>query len=50
VFAIFYQPPLAGTLTMIVATLTLVVGVGLCASISILQQKPVTYLREARQD
>jgi putative ABC transport system permease protein len=46
---IAYQPLLGSTLIMIAATHVLVVGVGMGASISILQQKPIGYLRDERQ-
>ena len=45
-----YQPFLGSTVIMIAATLVLVIGVGLGASVSILQQKPIAYLRDERQD
>jgi len=50
VFNIAYQPLLGSTVIMIAATLVLVIGVGLGASISILQQKPISYLRDERQE
>ena len=46
VFAIAYRPMLGATLIMIVATLLLVVGVGLGASLSILHRKPAAFLRD----
>jgi putative ABC transport system permease protein len=46
VFDIVYQPLLGSTVMMILATLVLVIGVGLGASISIIQQKPIAYLRD----
>jgi len=49
-FNITYQPLVGGTVIMLVATLVLVVGVGLAASISILQQKPIGFLRDERED
>lgn len=50
VFDIAYQPLLGSTLVMIAGMLVVVVGVGLGASVSILQQKPINYLRDERQD
>ncbi|MBU1233914.1 MAG: FtsX-like permease family protein [Proteobacteria bacterium] len=50
VFSIAYQPLLSSTLVMIAGMLVIVVGVGLGASVSILQQKPINYLRDERQD
>ena len=50
VFNIAYQPLIGGTVIMIAATLVLVIGVGLSASISILQQKPIGYLRDEGQN
>ncbi len=50
VLNIAYQPLLGSTVMMIAATLVLVVAVGLGASVSILQQKPISYLRDERQD
>jgi putative ABC transport system permease protein len=50
VLNIAYQPLLGSTVFMIAATLVLVIGVGLGASVSILQQKPISYLRDERQD
>ena len=50
VLNIAYQPLLGSTVMMIAATLVLVVGVGLGASVSILQQKPISYLRDEKQD
>jgi hypothetical protein len=35
---------------MVAATLLLVVGVGLAASVSILQQKPIHFLRDEEQE
>jgi len=50
IFNIAYQPSLGSMVVMIAATHVLVVGVGLGASVSILQQKPIGYLRDERQD
>ncbi len=50
IFDIAYQPVLGSTVFMIAATLVLVIGVGLGASVSILQQKPIVYLRDEIQD
>jgi putative ABC transport system permease protein len=50
VLNIDYQPLLGSTIIMIAATLVLVIGVGLGASISILQKKPISYLRDERQN
>ncbi len=49
VLNISYQPFPGSTASMIAATFVLVVGVGLGASVSILQQKPISYLRDERQ-
>ncbi len=48
VFSIAYQPAWGSTLIMIAMTLVLVIGVGLGASISIIQQKPIAYLRDEK--
>jgi len=48
VFNIPYQALPASTAIMVAATLVLVIVVGLGASISILQQKPIGYLRDER--
>lgn len=45
VFGIHYEPLIGDTVIMIALTLVLVIGVGLGASVSILQQKPIVYLR-----
>ena len=45
---IAYQPMVGATLVMIAVTLVLVIGVGLGASVSILQQKPIAYLRDEK--
>ena len=50
VLDIAYKPFIGSTIIMITATLILVIGVGLGASVSILQQKPISYLRDERQD
>ena len=46
---ITYQPFWGSTVSMVAATLVLVIGVGLGASVSILKQKPIAYLRNERQ-
>ena len=43
-----YKPLWGATLIMIAVTLVLVIGVGLGASFSILQQKPIAYLRDEK--
>jgi putative ABC transport system permease protein len=48
VFKIAYHPSLGGTVILILVTFVLVVGVGLGASVSILQQKPIAYLRDEK--
>lgn len=48
VLDITYQPLLGSTLIMIAVTFVLVIGVGLGASVSILQQKPIAYLRDEK--
>lgn len=50
VLDIAYKPFIGSTIAMIAATLILVIGVGLGASVSILQQKPISYLRDENQD
>lgn len=45
IFAISYQPLPVSTAVMIGSTLLLIVTIGLIATISILQQKPVSFLR-----
>lgn len=50
VFDIAYRPLPGATLIMVAATLLLVVGVGLAASVSILQQKPIHFLRDEEQE
>lgn len=50
IFDIVYQPLLGSTLFMITVTLILVVAVGLGASVSILRQKPIAYLRDEREE
>ena len=47
---IAYKPFIGSTIIMITATLILVIGVGLGASVSILKQKPISYLRDETQD
>jgi putative ABC transport system permease protein len=47
---ISYQPFFGSTVGMITATIILVISVGLGASVSILQQKPISYLRNERQE
>lgn len=46
VFSIAYQPLMGSTVFMIAGMLVVVVGVALGASVSILQQKPINYLRD----
>ncbi len=50
VLNISYKVFYGSTMSMITATIVLVIGVGLGASVSILQQKPVSYLRDEQQD
>ncbi len=50
VFDITYRPLLGGTFVMIAATLLLVIAVGLGASISILKQKPIAFLRDEEHE
>lgn len=50
VFEIVYRPLLADTLVMIAVTLFLIIGVGLSASLSILQQKPIAFLRDEEKE
>lgn len=50
VFDIAYQPLPGSTLVMVAATLLLVIGVGLAASIPILHQKPIHFLRDEEQE
>jgi len=50
VLNISYKPFPGSTISMITATILLVIGVGLGASVSILQQKPVSFLRDEQQD
>jgi len=45
-----YKPFIGATAFMIAATLLLVIGVGLAASSSVLNQKPITFLRDDEQD
>ena len=46
VFAISYDPRPGSTVMMIAITMLLVIGVGMGASLSILQQKPAGFLRD----
>ena len=46
VFAVSYDPRFGSTLIMIAITVLLIIGVGIGASLSILQQKPVGFLRD----
>jgi putative ABC transport system permease protein len=46
VFDIPYRPLVGSTVIMAAATLLLVIGVGLAASIAILRQKPIGFLRD----
>lgn len=48
VLNIDYHPLLGSTVLLIIITFVLVIGVGLGASVSILQQKPIAYLREEK--
>jgi len=50
VFDIIYQPLLGSTFVMIAATVLLVIAVGLGASTSVLQQKPIAFLRDEEQE
>ena len=45
-FELDYQPYLSASLLLILTTILLVTTVGLLASVSILRQKPITFLRE----
>ena len=47
---ISYQPFVWESITLVVATIVLVVTVGLLPSISILRKKPITFLREQTQE
>lgn len=49
VFTIAYQPLIGSTLIMTAGILVLVIGVGLGASVSILQQKPIAFLQDKTQ-
>jgi putative ABC transport system permease protein len=46
VFAISYDPRPGSTVIMVGITILLVIGVGIGASLSILQQKPAGFLRD----
>jgi len=46
IFAILYNPHFGSTVTMVGITVLLVIIVGISASLSILQQKPVLFLRD----
>jgi len=48
IFTIAYDPSWGSTVVMIALTLILVIGVGLGATISIIRQKPIVYLREEK--
>jgi len=50
VFDIPYRPYPAASLLMVLATVLLVIGVGLSASVSILKQRPVIFLREQTEE
>ncbi|HBI14859.1 MAG TPA: hypothetical protein DDY20_05005 [Desulfobulbaceae bacterium] len=50
IFDIAYRPLPGPTLVMVAATLLLVIGVGLTASLSILHQKPIRFLRDEEQE
>ncbi len=50
VFEIDYTPALGASTFMVVLTITLVTAVGLLASVSILRQKPIAFLREQNED
>ncbi|MHB8810005.1 MAG: ABC transporter permease [Desulfobulbaceae bacterium] len=50
VFDIAYRPLPGSTLAMVAATVLLVIGVGLAASVSILHQKPISFLRDEEQE
>jgi putative ABC transport system permease protein len=50
IFDIPYRPLVGATVVMVTATLLLVVGVGLGASISILRQKPIAFLRDEESE
>jgi putative ABC transport system permease protein len=45
-FAVDYDPAIVPSLLLVVATMTLVTGVGMAASGSILRSKPILILRE----
>ena len=49
VFEIDYQPFLGASLILVLATMILVTTVGMLASISILKQKPIAFLREQNE-
>jgi putative ABC transport system permease protein len=49
VFEIDYRPFLGASLALVLATILLVTSVGMLASISILKQKPIAFLREQNE-
>jgi putative ABC transport system permease protein len=50
IFDIAYQPNPGASLLMVLATVCLVIGVGMSASISILKKRPVVFLREQTEE
>lgn len=50
IFDISYHPNAGASFLMVLATVLLVIGVGLSASISILKQRPVHFLREQTEE
>ncbi|MEM7032691.1 MAG: FtsX-like permease family protein, partial [Chloroflexota bacterium] len=49
VFEIPYRPFVGASLLMVILTIMLVIAVGMVASISILQKRPIVFLREQNE-